>query len=131
MFDDIIYVISKACEEKLRKAVCDSTGTIESVTEQLKNCDCTDIQLLQLSKGQQYITGHCTVNFTANELEGIAVPFARQVSIDVVGCEIENIFFGPGAIAVVTEPDELIDIDFVHQIYSGNPACFDINLFCN
>jgi hypothetical protein len=130
VFNDIIYVINKACEEKARKAIEDSTFTIESITEQLKKCGCTDIQLFQVYGDERYITGQCIVNFTANELEGLIVPFSRQVSIDVECGEIEKPFFGSGAIAMAMKPDEMHDIDLVHQIFLACPDYFNPNDFC-
>ena len=129
VFDDIVNVLTKACEKKVHYAIKQSDWSIAGITHALENAGCTGIEIFEYSSGQETNLGcSCCVNLSAGEVDGIKVSFFRYLTIDIDWGEIFPAGFGVGAIGV---SQKMYDIDFLYEDFLLEPTSFDVNLFCD
>ena len=87
VFDDIVRVLSKACEEKVHYAIEQSDWSIAGITHALESAGCTCIEIFEYSSGQETnLCCSCVVNLPAGEVDGIKVSFSRYLTSCALLC---------------------------------------------
>ena len=129
VFDDIISVLSKACEEKVHHVIEQSDWSIAGIMHALESAGCACIEIFEYSRGQETnLCCSCVVYLPAGEVDGIKVSFSRYLIFDIDWGEIFPAGFGTGAIGM---SNEMYDIDLLYEYFLLEPTSFDVNLFCD
>ena len=125
-FKDILMVMDKACEEKVRRAIVNSAFTVDDLVEKLsrERCYCVGCRF----RNKKSLI--CRVNFEMGEVEGVSVAFEREVSIcgSNQGFDISSI--SGGSVRFGTAGKE-IEIDDLEKLYWEIPEAFAVKCFCD
>ena len=135
-FDDILMVMDKACDEKLRRAIANSDLSAEDVVKKLTAEGCRNIYCcVQTRTRPPYekceTSISCSVSFAKGEVDGISVVFERHAFItgDEKGFSVFSI--GDGSIRFNPDFGNAIEICKLENWYDFFPETFAAKSYCD
>lgn len=135
-FADVLMVMDKACDEKLRRAIANSDLSVEDVVDKLIAEGCRNIyccvQTRTCPPYEKFKTSiSCSISFEKGEIEGIAVAFERQAFITGDKKGFAGFSISGGSIRFNPDFGNAIDICKLEKWYDSFPETFAAKSYCD